>query len=76
MTTSKQYDDLVKRKQLEIRGESVKFVPVQTLAEGATISGTSKLADGTVIKIGPQVIQPKRRGGWPKGKKRGPRKAK
>ena len=59
----------------EITG--IKYRPAATLAEGATIGGTETRPDGTVIKIEAMpIIQPKRKGGWPKGKKRGPRKAK
>lgn len=73
MATDSKYDALVAQKRAELRGEIFKFKPVNILAPGATISGTSLLPDGTKITIGPQIIQPKRRPGRPKGSKNKPK---
>lgn len=70
MVMPKSYDDMVDRKLREIRGNvsSVKMTEAECEAEIAAIQNGATPSPDAVPET------QKRKGGWPKGKKRGPRK--
>lgn len=81
MVMPKSYDAMVDRKLREIRGNvsSVKMTEVECQAEIAAIQNgaTPSPDDLPEAPLDTETLpSPKRKGGWPKGKKRGPRKLK